>query len=66
VTGLIVSMRNHPFAGDAIGFAVPFSWALLLVMIEAPVVVTAGMAGVVNDSTEPKAVPEAFDVIAQK
>jgi hypothetical protein len=42
------------------------SSAELLAMLDAPVVTTPGAAGVVNDSTAPTAVADAFDTIAQK
>ena len=59
-------MRNQPVDAAAVGFADPPSTAVLLVTVPAPVVTTAGGAGVVNVSTAPKPLPDAFDVIAQK
>ena len=61
-----MNSRNHPVVVAAIGFADPLSCAELEVTLFAAPVVTAGGAGVVNDRTLPSAVPDGFDVIAQK
>ncbi len=54
-------MVDAPF-----GFTSPFSVAELLVTSVAAFVVTVGDASVVNESTDPNAVPSALEAIAQK
>jgi hypothetical protein len=46
--------------------AAPFKVAEVLVRLEAAAVVTVGGDGVVNQSTDPYAVPEEFAAMAQK
>jgi hypothetical protein len=49
-----------------LGFAEPFKVALLEVSAVAAAVVTAGAESVVNESTDPKAIPSLLEVMAQK
>ena len=51
---------------DATGLAEPCSVADDEVTLIAPVVSVTGADGIVNDSTAPNAVPEAFETIEQK
>jgi hypothetical protein len=64
--GFVVAYRNQAVALEPFGSAEPFSVAVVDVSNVCAVVVTVGDASVVNDRTEPKAVPSAFEAIAQK
>jgi hypothetical protein len=50
----------------ATGVAAPCSVAELLVRLMVPLVTTTGLYGIVNDRTDPNAVPEALVTMAQK
>src|SRR6185369_9702971 len=63
--GSVVLTRNQPVVAAPLGLAAPFSWAEVLVSADAAAVVTAGRSCVVNDTTEPNAVPSELDAIAQ-
>jgi hypothetical protein len=66
VPGLVVEYMNQPCVESPFGMVDAFSVAELAVNAVAASVVTVGGASVVNDDTEPKAVPWTFDAIAQK
>ena len=55
VPGLVVAMRNQAVVAAPLGFADPFK---VMAMPVAPSVLTVGgLAGVVNDISEPRPVP---------
>lgn len=64
--GSEVEYRKWPSAASPFGFEEPLSVAELDVTNVAAEVTAVGAFGVVNDSTDPKAVPSALDAMAQK
>jgi hypothetical protein len=65
VPGLLVLRRNQPVAASPFGLAVPLSWAVMLVMLLAAVVVTVGALGVTKLDREPTPVPAELLASAQ-
>jgi hypothetical protein len=63
--GFTVLYRNQPVVVSWFGFAEPLSVAPVLVTEVAATVDTVGADAVVNDITEPKPVPTAFEAMAQ-
>ena len=66
VPGFVVLYRNQPVEDDPFGIADPLTVAPVPEMAVAGVVVTAGAAVVVNESTVPNDAPATFCAIAQK
>ena len=64
--GFVVEYRKYPNAASPLGFAEPFNVAELDVSKVAADVTAVGALGVVNDMSDPKAVPSALEAMAEK
>ena len=63
--GFVVAYRKYPVVAARFGLPEPFSVAVVEVTLVAATVVAVAGAAVVNDSTDPSAVPSVLCTMAQ-